>query len=316
VKQLEPKDPDYPRLLCHLEEPPTIHVSAPLRDGRAVAIVGSRGAPDGARDFAFSLAYHLAKAGIIVVSGGATGIDQAAHEGALGSGVTWLVSPTGSNHIFPEGSEALHERIKRAPGSRIIWPFDEHVRMDQETPRYRNGVLVALSECLVIVCAKLRSGSRNAASWARRLGRPIFVVPGTPWDFQHHGTLQELVDGGRPLFSVTDFFVEWSLPPPDMNDRRGNRGGRPPPFEPRRRRRLVQPQTFSDRPRFPVDMKAWSDDEKVVFSAVSRAPTQQDEIVLRAGLPASSTLTALLTLSLKDVVVEGPDGFFRSRDYL
>jgi DNA processing protein len=311
--KLSPHDPDYPRSLYRLDEPPKLTVSGPLVGDRVVAIVGSREASDDAQRFAFGLAYHLARANVVVVSGGAVGIDRRAHEGAMhAGGTTWLVSPTGRGVVFPTANRDLVAEIEASATSRVIWPFEDGRPKDQHTPRFRNGVLVALAECVVVVQAALKSGSRNAAAWGRRLGRPVFVVPGAPWMDPFKGSVAEGARGALPLWSYESFFEKLGLPAPDTKDHNAAWSGIMPPSAavPRRRAR---PQTYSDPPLFKVDPTTWSDDERHVFSIISIAPTQQDMIIAQSGLPTSSTLTALLTLSLKDVVVEGPDGFFRRR---
>lgn len=311
--KLRPHDPDYPRSLCHLDEPPNLTVSGALVANRAVAIVGSRQASDHAQRFAFGLAYHLARANVVVVSGGAIGVDRRAHEGAMhAGGATWLVSPTGRGEVFPAGNRDLVARIEASSTSRVIWPFEDGTPKDPHTPRYRNGVLVALAECVVVVQAALKSGSRNAAAWARRLGRPVFVVPGAPWMDEFKGSVAEGARGAIPLWSYEAFFERLGLPAPDVKDPNAAWSGIMPPSAPIPRRQ-ARPQIFGDRPLFDADPAGWTEEEKIVFSILSAAPTHQDGVVLRSGLPTSSTLTALLTLSLKDVVVEGPDGFFRRR---
>lgn len=314
--KLRPRDPAYPPSLCHLDEPPTITVSGPLeKDRRVVAVVGSRSAKKDACAFAHALAYHLARAGIIVVSGGAVGIDRVAHEGAISAGgTTWCVACCGRDaEPYPTANEELFERIEQSSSSRMIWPFPDHTPKDEETPRFRNGVLVGLAECVIVVQAAFRSGSRNAISWARQLGRRLFLVPSLPWDDAFAGTMVEGAAGGaETLWSVEHLFHELGLPRPDVTDPAAAWSGiaqQPKPFRRVRRR----PQTYSQAPLFEVDPDTWTPEEKTVFSKLSIAPTQTDAIVELAGLPTSSTLTALLTLSLKDVVVEGPDGFFRRR---
>jgi DNA processing protein len=311
--KLAPLDPDYPRQLCHLEEPPVLTLSGPLVAGRVVAIVGSREASEDAQRFAFGLAYHLARANVVIVSGGAVGVDRRAHEGAMhAGGTTWLVSPTGRGVVFPSCHRDLVAAIESSTTSRVIWPFEDGRPKDQHTPRIRNGVLVALAECVVVIQAALKSGSRNAASWARRLGRPLFVVPGMPWLHEFRGSVLEGARGALPLWSYESFFATLGLAAPDMADPNAAYSGAMPPAAPMPRRR-TRPEPYTNPPLFAVDPSTWTEEERLVFSVISRAPTQQDAIVARSGLPTSSTLTALLTLSLKDVVVEGPDGFFRRR---
>jgi DNA processing protein len=310
--KLHPGHPDYPRRLYHLENPPPITLSGPLAPARIVAIVGSRSANEKVCAYAFSLGYHLGRAGVTVVSGGAVGVDRAAHEGALeGGGTTWLVSPAGRGEFFPEENKDLFERIEASETSRIIWPFDDGKEKDTESPRKRNLVLVGLAECVVVIQAAAKSGSLNAATHARHLGRPIWVVPGPPNDPDFHGSIQAGVYGAEAFWSIQWFFHKLELPPPDMDDPSSRRDM--VPLTTRIPKRTQLRLTYGNPSRAEVDPKGWSDTERAVFSVLSPAPTQQDTIITRSGLSASSTLTALLTLSLKDVVVEGPDGFFRRR---
>lgn len=320
--KLIPDDPRYPRSLFILDQPPAITTSgrldANVRGKRVVAIVGSRRATQDARAFAFGLAYHLAKAGVVIVSGGAVGIDRAAHEGAMavadGRGVTWLVSPAGRGLVSPIENADLFAEIQASKRSRIIWPFPDLTAKSATTPRARNGVLVALAECVIVIQAGHQSGSRNAITWARGLHKPIYVVPAEPWNPLFQGSIEAGANGAHALWSVEWMMRALDLPAPDMDDRRAisSETGKPLP-----KARLRSPpcprRSFLEDPLFPVHFEAWTSEEKAVFSVLSMAPTQQDEIIVKSGLGTSSTLTALLTLSLKDVVVEGPDGFFRRR---
>lgn len=311
--KLAPTDPLYPPRLADHDEPPELTVSGPLDLGRrAVAIVGSRSPSHGARAFAYDLARALARAGAVIVSGGAVGIDRAAHEGALDvGGATWLVACTGRGHAFPGANRDLFQRIESSSASRMIWPFPDSQRKTETTPRSRNAVLVLLAHCVVVIQAALRSGSRNAIGWAREHGRPLFLVPGAPWDSAFDGTKHELLRGGAtPLWDARPVFGALGLPADTVEEETSSSAvpGRVP--RPHRRVR----RAFSEPSLFPVDERAWSPEEKSVFSALSIIPKQRDEIIARTGLGASSTVTALLTLTMKDVVVEGPDGFFRRRN--
>jgi DNA processing protein len=315
--RIDPHDETYPPRLCDLDEPPPVTVSGPLvTNQRVVAIVGSRSARPEAIAFAFSLAYHLARAGVIVVSGGAKGVDRTAHLGAIqGGGATWCVACCGRSHVYPPENADLFSAIESSETSRMIWPFPDATVVDEKTPRKRNGVLVALAECLVVVQATHNSGSQNAATWAIELDRPRFVVPSMPWDKSFAGSITIGASGAQALWSIEWFFKKLGLAPPDIRDPEGAYCGIMPPSAPvrQRRRRKVR---YSDGPLFAADPSTWTDDEKLVFSLLSRAPTQQEDILLKSGLKPSSAVTALLTLSLKDVVVEGPDGFFRRRPQL
>jgi DNA processing protein len=225
----------------------------------------------------------------VVVSGGAAGIDGAAHEGALDAGGrTWCVAGTGHEHCYPKEHAELFERIAQGPGA-MLWPF---------APDYaqrvgflaRNEVLVALADAVVVVQAGLKSGALRAASCARRLNRPLWVVPVPPWepwsrpDFD--GSRKLLGEGARPLMSTDSFLATLGL------------GHEATP-----RSDGTAPTTHS---LSPIELG--------VFSATSTDPRHIDAIVEHAHLSAQAVSTALLTLALENVVVEGPPGFFRRAD--
>lgn len=287
----------YPERLSLVPNPPhVLRTSGPLEPpARAVAIVGARDAIPEAVEFAEGLAFDLASRGVVVISGGAVGVDAAAHRGALrAGGTTWCVPPTGRNHVYPKRNAALFAEIEASEKSRMLWVFaDDEPYVSDHTPRYRNAVLVALAEAVVVVQARIKSGSRNAATWARDFGRELWVVPAAPWMKRFEGSREELARGARPLWSTDDLLVSLGLAPA----RRTVELERPPPSR----------QTTL----FEVDQAGWSEEEKLLFSLCSTEPKHIEDLAREAGLRYPSAVSSLLTLSLKDVVVEGPEGFFR-----
>ena len=303
---LAPTDPAYPVRLANLSTKRTLTISGPLdHRGIAVAIVGSRHPIPEAVAFTRRLARGLARAGVLVISGGAKGIDATAHEAALAVGSTWCVAPSGRRHPYPDENAALFERIAHSPRSRMIWPFEDDRKKDSETPKQRNEILVALARVVVVVQAHFKSGSRNAITHARRMRRPLFIVPASPWMGSFAGSLWELSRGGaRALCHPSQLYrflgISWPGPADAWTEALQQQSSLP---------NLEAPETVETA----ADQATWVEPERLVFSALSDTPQHLDEVVARTGLPTSSTITALLTLSLKDVVVEGPDGFFRRR---
>jgi DNA processing protein len=313
--KLEFEKSDYPDALRELPNPPRVlTTSGPLVRApgmRAIAIVGSRDACDEALVFAHGLAFQLASAGVLVISGGAVGVDGAAHRGAMAAGgTTWVVSPTGKNRLYPPQHKELFEEVAASSDSRMLWSFDDDESRTDHSFRYRNGVLAALSEVLVMVQAHYKSGSRNAARWARSMGRPVWAVPAAPWMGAFCGSISEIEqETARPLYSVGKFFEVLGLGeptcPPEVS---------PSMFHADRPREINRPSlTPKKPPPKPVDQGGWEPDEILLFSKISLVPIHPDEMATRTGLSAISVSTALLTLSLKDVVVEGPNGFFRRK---
>ena len=116
LAHLTPLDPRYPSRLRGIDDAPaSITVSGGSTEAaQTVAIVGSREPTGGARRFARDLASTLAAAGVVVVSGGAIGIDEAAHRGALrANGRTWAIAGTGHERCFPVQRQALSMVLKK-----------------------------------------------------------------------------------------------------------------------------------------------------------------------------------------------------------
>lgn len=152
-----------------------------------VGIVGSRGVGDYGRQCAHELALHAARAGHLVVSGGALGADAAAHWGAIQAmdemgaplaGRTVAVFAGGLNHIGPKSNQRLFERIESHSGALISELCPGTV---PEARRFllRNRLIAALSSTLIVAQARARSGALNTAGWANELNRNLFAVPGT-----------------------------------------------------------------------------------------------------------------------------------------
>jgi len=196
---------DWPVRLADVDPAPAeLYLTGQLPPEPAVAIVGTRHPSEAGVAFAAQLAGDLARAGLCVVSGGAEGIDAAAHQGALeAGGSTLVVAPAGFLRPFPAEHAELFQRVVDAGGGYLsLCPADQPAQ--QFRFFQRNACLVALSHVLVVVEAGYRSGARNAAKHARLLGRKLFVVPSAPWIASGRGCLLELRAGASLLVSARD----------------------------------------------------------------------------------------------------------------
>ncbi len=289
---LTPLDPAYPSRLRSLSRPPA---SLAVRGGsleapRAVAIVGSRQACSEAIYFSRRLAAMIVRGGAVVVSGGALGIDAAAHRGALEEGGrTWAVAGTGCEHCFPSEHASLFDAIGAGPGA-MVWPFAPASAARAGGFVLRNRVLVAFSDAVIIVQAGRRSGALRAAKCARALKKPLWVVPAPPWAAGFEGSRMLLEEGVRPLTDAAAFLKALELSFGEQRPRARSptgEAGRPGPTDP------IQ---------------------SAVLCATSSGPIHLDEIAQKAHATVQAAAAALLTLALEAVVVEGPPGFYRRRD--
>lgn len=152
---------------------------AALGDGAAVAIVGARAASRAAMDRAHALGRHLAGRGVQVVSGGALGIDGAAHRGALaGGGPTTVVLGSGLDVLYPARHAPLFCEVL-ACGGTLAGLLPDGTRPRRTTFPQRNRLIAALADLVIVVEADLRSGTMSTVAAARAFGRVVAAWPGS-----------------------------------------------------------------------------------------------------------------------------------------
>lgn len=284
---------DLPRL------PRRVYVLGELPRGPAVAVVGTRHPSKEGRCFAFRLARDLARAGIAVLSGGAEGIDGVAHLGALrGGGATVVVAPAGYEKPFPAFHRRLFERVLAHDGAYLSLrrPREPALRGGFFA---RNACLAALAHVVVVVEAKYRSGARNAASWARRLGRPLLVVPSAPWIPTGRGCLLEIRQGAKLCTGVTDVLdaLEQSLVLPPQ--------ARPVAHE------LAEEQIelpFASSTSEAETSEGEDKETRALLEVVRSGARHLDEVCARSGLSTATAQRLILTLTLEGVLAPDPAG--------
>lgn len=167
-----------------------------------VAIVGTRGASPYGKAAAQKFAEAFARAGIAVVSGGAMGIDAAAHTGALeAKGKTVCVLPSGIDQLYPAVNHQLFARIQE--NGCILSQFPCGYKMVKTSYLDRNYTIAALSSATLVVEAPERSGAIHTANRAAEMGRPVYVVPASITFPSFKGS-HELIRNGATLVDHPD----------------------------------------------------------------------------------------------------------------
>ena len=327
---ISPTDPDYPAALRDLasEQPkPSLYLRGALPSARGVAIVGTRCPTAEAVAFTRALVRDLAAEGLAIWSGGAFGIDAAAHEAALLCGApTVVVMGGGLDRPYPKEHVALFERVVAAGGALLARVEDE--RPPQPLGFFqRNQLLAALTVATAVIQAGYKSGARNTAAAARKLGRPLCVVPHAPWDEIGQGCAVELALGARAIVGAADVIAAMNGEPPVRptpgRSRSSSARPRPAPLllfgheiagkTAPSSRGLPEP---TEGPILPGPdaaplQRRLEGSELVVFAALDSAARHLDEICERSGEAPRVVTATLLMLTLRTVVVEGPAGFFR-----
>lgn len=269
-----------PRLRDLPDAPPVVYVRGHdewLASSPIVAIVGTRAATVYGERVTREIAGQLARAGALVLSGMARGIDAAAHRGALGSGGrSGGVLGTGVDIAYPVAHRALHGELATAgvliaeqpPGERATGgSFPE-----------RNRIIAALADLVIVVEAGVKSGALITASRALELGRTVAAVPGPIDSPQCAGSNELLRDGAQLIASPADALALLGLTAPPR-----------------------APAPDVDGP------------ERVVWDALSRGALDLDTLATRSALPARVVMAAVTRLELSGAVECALTGEVRRR---
>ncbi|HEY5545191.1 MAG TPA: DNA-processing protein DprA [Gemmatimonadaceae bacterium] len=199
-------EPGYPESLLELADPPSLlfALGDPGLAGRSrVGIVGTRHSSSSGDRLAYQMAATLVRAGVVVVSGMAFGIDAAAHRGALDAGGgTIAVLGGGVDIPYPPSHAALHARIVREGHALSEAPMGSRPVLGA-FPK-RNRIIAALSNTLIVVEAGERSGALITSRIALELGRNVASVPGPIDSPRHVGSNRLLAEGALFISSVDD----------------------------------------------------------------------------------------------------------------
>jgi len=280
-------NPTYPARLSELSTPPAglfcignvAHLSEPQ-----LAIVGSRNATRGGIENAKAFAEALARAGLVITSGLAVGIDAAAHRGALRAGPSIAVLGSGLERIYPHTHQALAVEISQR--GVLVSEYPPQTAAAKHHFPERNRIIAGLSLGTLVIEAAARSGALITARLAGEVGREVFAVPGSIHNPLARGCHRLLRDGATLVEGVDDVLsqLEPALSPYLADEPLV-------PTEPRGQ------DTLLDQPAY-----------RELASALSFDPVEVDELARRTGLTSAELSSMLLILELEGLVEALPGG--------
>jgi DNA processing protein len=285
---LLPGDPAFPPLLAEIPDPPALLYACgnvSLLAGRAVGIVGSRDHSPYGADAARLLAAGVARAGVVVVSGMARGIDAVAHAAALDAGGKSVgVLGNGFGVIYPAANRELYERMATVGCLVSEQPPGERPHAGA-FPR-RNRLISGLAGVTVVVEAALTSGALITADCALDQGRTVLAVPGPITSPTSQGCNKLIQQGAKPALAPGDVLEELGLP----------RAAAEQPAAPSQRSRTAPP-----------DLTAL---QHTLWETLRSEPRHVDALVATAGAETAAVLTALTELEMRGVVKQQPGMVF------
>lgn len=288
-------DDEYPGLLTEIHDPPPyLYTYGDRIDySRAVAVVGSRNPTTYGISMARRLAADLAGRGFAVVSGMATGIDTAAHQGALSvGGKTAAVLGSGLAVIYPPENRKLYHNI--ADSGVILSELPVLEPPNAYNFPARNRIISGMTLGTVVVEAAKKSGSLITAKLAAEQGREVFAVPGSIKSCKSTGTHSLLKQGAKLVENVDDIIEEFSHLAEIIESR---------------------PAFFDDgsTPAKGRDLQLdLTQSESDVYYLLDSYPVHIDDLTNKTGMDTSELLAILLKLELMGMVVQTPGKFFMS----
>jgi DNA processing protein len=259
---------------------------------RSVAIVGARGASEYGLWAAYDFAARLAERRFDVISGGAYGIDAAAHRGALSvDGTTILVSAGGLDRPYPPANADLFERVAESG----LLVSESPPGADPRRQRFltRNRLIAALGTGTLVVEAARRSGAVNTANHCAELGRPLMAIPGPITAVTSagcHWLIARDVGAARLVTSV-----------PEVLESIGGASDLEPPAPPAR----CTPSAAVDARLDALDPAA----RRIYDAFPARAWIGPDRLAVAAGLAPLDVIRALPALELAGLVESCPEGY-------
>ena len=288
----------YPHNLLNIyDRPAFFYVLGRLDDEDVpLAIVGSRNASTYGRYTTDRISRELALRGITIVSGMARGIDSCAHRGALAAkGRTIAVLGSGLDVIYPPENKKLFDAI--SSNGAVISEFPLGTQPLSYNFPARNRIISGLSYGVVVVEAGEKSGSLITAKLAMEQGREVFAIPGAIDSASSRGT-NSLIKQGAKLVENIDDILEDILPQLEQS-----------PAQPIRCKQEIL-FAGADLTKAEQKVDSLSPIEQTILKGMSQEKMHADDIIAGTGLPVADVLSALITLELKEIIIQHPGKLF------
>jgi len=274
--------PGYPQSIKEIFDPPIVlYVKGELResDKLSIAIVGSRRATVYGLSIAERISRDLANRGLTVVSGGARGIDTAAHKGALtAGGRTISFLGCGVDVSYPAENKKLFQAVSENGAVVSEFPFGSEPEPWRFPPR--NRLISGMSMGVLVCQSPEASGALITASYAAEQGKDVYAVPGNVDDERNRGCHALIKDGAKLVECAEDILEELGIA------KSGDDSG--------------QVQLA-----LPIESLK-NEQERVIASLLSLEPMQVDEIIEKSGFPAPMVSGTLTILEMKNIVRRVP----------
>lgn len=305
-----PGDDDYPEKLLTLTDMPLVLFYdgslGCLREGASIGVVGTRNPTrDGVRA-ANKISADMAAMGAVIVSGGALGIDSAAHEGALSQGKeTVCVLGCGLGTDYLKTNACLREQIKRQGA--LVSEYLPFTPASKFTFPLRNRIISGLSDGVLVVEAGEKSGSLITARYATGQNRDVFAIPGSIMAREYSGANRLIKDGAGVIMNAADVLSGYCSKYPELDLTKeavapgistGSAGEKCEENPPQNSAENIKPKPAVRR-QVPPEL---GENAARIYAVLGDEPIHTDEIAVMSRLPVSEVTSALLMLELEGLI--------------
>jgi len=341
IKLLTPLHKAYPKRLFAIPRKPLLlycrGIIPALDDYCCIAAVGTRDMSEYGRNNAYTLSFDMARAGVVIVSGMARGIDGVCHRGALDAGgFTVAVLGCGIDRVYPAEHKRLYEEIAR--DGLIITEYKPGTPPEGRNFPVRNRIISGLCDGTLVVECSEQSGAMHTARHAMTQGRDLFALPGKVGEKNASGVNKLIADGARIVTCASDIVSAYAdkypvtlrldrLPRPGVTDRRKREfiarsakalsaGGdisetaeAPKRIFPSRRKKAIKnasDEELADRsergatPGF--DESSLGENERKIYALIPEDRAVSADELTESGLSMSEIITALTLLEIKKAI--------------
>lgn len=208
IKTIRYGDENYPEKLKNIYgKPQEIFLlgNEQILHTKSIAIIGCRNCSKYGMKNAYRFGYELAKKGLCIISGFARGIDTYAHLGALkANGKTIAVLGCGLDIVYPPENKELYKEIIKNGGA-IISEYPLGSKPEKQHFPIRNRIISGLSDGVLVIEAKKRSGTMITANYALDQGKDVYAIPGDITSENSYGTNELIKEGAIPITCIEDF---------------------------------------------------------------------------------------------------------------
>ena len=316
---ITPDSEYYPKRLLEIENfPLALYVRGDytcLDAENALGVIGSRTPSMYGEEAARTIVSQLCENGVLIVSGGAVGIDTIAHRTAIEcGGKTVLVMGCGHGSGYLPENSALRRSV--AENGALVTEFPPYMNVNPGTFPQRNRIISGMTSGVVIAEAAKLSGTFSTARHAVKQGRDLFVLPGDIKSGNYEGSNQLITEGAKPVFSAKDI-IPWARINRSTTEKTGNpfpnidleassykKRGKKKSSDKEKTEVIIENKEKNTANIEKINMETISKNAGIVYNIMSDGVNDSDSIIRESGLEVRTVLSALTELEMNGIITK------------